>query len=156
EFHNSDDRSDMSVRIRSVVITEVKGVATSENALFALDAADLPAFKNTKTGRNKTSGDDDPRVKGVYFGGWKAETQSTWECGPVAGSKALGYTNLNEVTSAQIGIELENVTGIGLKLDPGEVVRARVVYRTAGRGRGSVYFQNSDDYSVPARVGLPN
>jgi serine/threonine protein kinase len=156
EFHNSDERPGAPVRLRSLAVAEAKGVARAETVLFALDAADLPAFRNTKTGRKKTDGDDDPRVKGVYFGGWKPETQSTWECGPAGGAKALGYTNLGDVISAQIGIELESAAGIGLKLEAGEVVRARVAYRTTGRGRGSVYFQNADDHKVPARVTLPN
>src|SRR5205085_6458484 len=97
-----------------------------------------------------------PSVGGVYLGGWKAETPSEWACGPVAGVKALGFVNLGEPPSAQIGIELENSTGLGLKIEPGHAVRARVVYRTAGKGRGSVYFQSAGgDRSVPARAVLP-
>jgi hypothetical protein len=95
-------------------------------------------------------------VQGVYFGGWKHETVSTWSCGPIAGSKAVAYTNANGVQSAQIGIELEGGTGVGLKFEPGQRLRLRVEYRTAGRGTGRAYFQNYEDWKVSEGGALPN
>jgi serine/threonine protein kinase len=155
EFHNTDERSSGAVRIRDVVVTEMKG-ALAEKVLYRLDATDLPTFKNTKLGRQKTSGDDDPKLKGVYFGAWKPESTSEWECKSVAGAKAVAISNTSEIISAQIGIELEQANGIGLKFEPGQRVRLRVVYRTAGKGRGSIYFQNYGDRKVPGRSDLPN
>jgi hypothetical protein len=92
----------------------------------------------------------------VYFHGWKQDTVSEWECGTVAGARAIGFTNINSVVSAQIGIELEQSTGVGLKFEPNQRLRVRVEYRTAGRGSGSIYFQTYEDWKVSDRVELPN
>jgi tRNA A-37 threonylcarbamoyl transferase component Bud32 len=156
EFHNSDPSPNAALRLRSAAVTELRGSAGTGDILFTLDATDLPVFKNTKRGRAITAGDPDPRVPGVYFGGWKNETVSVWSCGPVAGSKALAYANANGVQSAQIGIDLEGGTGGGLKFEPGQRLRLRVEYRTAGRGIGRAYFQNHEDWKVPDDAALPN
>ncbi len=125
-----------------------------DRVVFKLDADDVPEFKNTKTGRAKTGGDDDPQIHGVNLVGWKADSKSEWTCGPVEGAKAIGITNLNDVVSAQIGIELEHWAGATLV--PGQAIRMRVTYRTAGTGRGAMYVQSATDYKVLARVELPN
>jgi hypothetical protein len=155
EFHNTDNRPSSSVRLRDVVVTELTA-AHADKIYYQLDAADLPAFKNQKLGRNKTSGDDDPRIRGVYFGGWKPESVSEWECRTVEGEKAIAFTNLNDVNAAQIGIELEQSDGVGLTFEPGQRIRLRVVYRTAGRGNGHMYFQTYNDWEVPSRVDISN
>ncbi|MCS7023118.1 MAG: hypothetical protein NZU63_14975, partial [Gemmataceae bacterium] len=154
EFHNNDDNTQAYVRIRALKVTELPPVTAAETILFQLRAADLPDFRNTKQGRSITSGDEDPPINGVYFGGWKEETVSEWSCATIAGSKAIGITNLNEVVSAQIGIELEKA--VGVTLTPGQRVRLRVEYRTAGAAKGHIYFQTYDDWKVPFRTDLPN
>jgi serine/threonine-protein kinase len=150
EFHNGDPSA--ALRVRALVVTE-PDPASPDRVAFKLDAADVPAFRNTKTGRTKTAGDDDPVVPGVYFGGWKAETQSEWNCGPAADAKALSITNLTEPVSAQIGIELER--GAAQEFAPGQVLRAVVTYRTTGTGSGRIYFQTATDRTVPASADLP-
>lgn len=154
EFHNNDDNPEARVKIRALKVTELPSATVTEPILFQLRAADLPDFKNTKQGRSIISGDEDPAIPGVYFGGWKPETVSEYTCGLVAGSKAIGITNANEVLSAQIGIELEKQ--VGAMLTPGQRVRLRVEYRTAGSGKGHIYFQTYDDWKVPFRTDLPN
>ena len=160
EFHQTDEKPDAALRIRSLVITELKASKSipvqPEKVVFKLDAADVKPFKNTREGFQKTDGDDSPPIKGVYFGAWKKDTINAWECGTIDGVKAIGFTNLNEVNSAQIGIELESATGLGLKFEPGQLIRLRVTYKTAEKGRGAMYFQSMIDYKVPARVELPN
>jgi hypothetical protein len=154
ELHNNDSSTAAYVQIRSISIIEPTP-AVRDEVVFKLDAVDLPAFRNTKIGRKKTGGDDDPKIKDVYFGGWKPETESEWSCGLVDGVKAVGLTNLNDVMSTQIGVELEHENGPE-KFTPGEYVRMRVTYRTSGKGRGSIYFQNYDDRKVYDRATLPN
>lgn len=154
EFHNNDDNPQAYVQIRDLKVTELPSATVTEPILFQLRAADLPEFKNVKQGRSITSGDEDPAIAGVYFGGWKPETVSEWTCTTVAGSKAIGIVNVNEVLSAQIGIELEKA--VGVKLTPGQRVRLRVEYRTAGSAKGHIYFQNYEDWKVPFRTDLPN
>ena len=88
-----------------------------EELISMREACKHPAFRNAKTGQKKTSGEDEPKISGVYFGGWKPETESEWVCGPVGGAKAIGLTNLNDVMSAQIGVALEK--GVGAKRAPG-------------------------------------
>jgi eukaryotic-like serine/threonine-protein kinase len=127
-----------------------------EREVFKFDAASLPAFRTTKEGFKKTSGDDTPKLKGVYLAGWKMDSITEWECATVAGSKALGFTNINEANSAQIGMDLEKADGAGLKFEPGQKLRMRIVYRTAGMGRGQAYFQTFNDWKVINRVELPN
>ena len=153
EFHNGDPAPTASVVFRSVSVVE-PNPASADRVVFKLDAFDLPGFRNTKTGQKKTGGEDEPKITGVYFGGWKADTESEWVCAPVAGAKALGITNISDVISAQIGIELEK--GVGAKFTPNQLVRLRVTYRTSGKGRGAIYFQNADDHKVPDRALLPN
>ncbi len=155
EFHNADTSPNSAIRFRSVSVLEVSRT-TGDRVLFRLDASDLPAFKNAKLGMEKSSGDNDPRLPGVYFGGYKKETQSEWMCGPIDGVKAIGYTNLNEIKSAQIGIELESAQGIGARLDPGQRLRLRVTYRTAGQGRGNAYIQSFGDWAVLQQADLTN
>jgi eukaryotic-like serine/threonine-protein kinase len=155
EFHNTDPSPAASVRFRSVSVVEPSPVSQDRIA-FKLDAYDLPGFRNAKTGQKKTSGEDEPKIRGVYFGGWKPESESEWVCAPVAGAKAIGITNVSDVISAQIGIELESARGVGATFTPGQLVRMRVTYRTSGKGRGSIYFQNADDHKVPDRASLPN
>jgi serine/threonine-protein kinase len=150
ELHNSDAAAPL--RVRALTVTEPDPTSPDRLA-FQLDARDLPAFRNTKTGRTKAAGDDDPAVPGVYFGGWKAETQSEWNCGPAADAKALSITNLTEPVSAQIGIELER--GAAQEFAPGQVLRAVVTYRTTGTGSGRIYFQTATDRTVPASADLP-
>jgi serine/threonine protein kinase len=130
--------------------------AAPEKVLFNLAAVDLPAFKNTRTGFDKTAGMDSPFIRGVYFAGYKKETVSEWTCGPVDGRQAIGFTNVNDVVSAQIGIDLEKGDGVGLKLEPGQKVRLRVTYRTAGKAKGMIYFQTFGDWSMVATAQLPN
>jgi serine/threonine-protein kinase len=154
EFHNNDDNTQAYVHIRDLKVTELPPATVTEPILFQLRAADLPEFKNIKQGRSITSGDQDPVIAGVYFGGWKPETISEWTCGTVAGSKAIGIVNTNEVLSAQIGIELER--DIGVKLTPGQRVRLRVEYRTSGSAKGHIYFQTYEDWKVPFRTDLPS
>jgi len=153
EFHNGDDNTQAYVQIRDLKVTELPSATLTESILFQLRAADLPEFKNTKQGRSIISGDADPLLAGVYFGGWKPETLSEWTCGIVAGSKAIGIVNVNEVLSAQIGIELEKAAGV--KLTPGQRVRLRVEYRTVGEAKGRVYVQTYDDWKVPFSTDLP-
>ena len=150
EFHNGDPAAPL--RVRALAVTE-PDAPPADRVAFKLDAADLPAFRNTKTGRTKAAGDDDPVVPGVYFGGWKPETRSEWSCGPVAEAKALALANLTEPPSAQIGIQLEG--GAAQPFAPGQVLRATVTYRTTGTGSGRVYFQTSTDHKVPAAANLP-
>lgn len=154
EFHNNDDNPQAYVQIRDLKVTELPSATVTEPILFQLRATDLPEFKNVKQGRSITSGDEDPAIAGVYFGGWKPETVSEWTCTTVAGSKAIGIVNVNEVLSAQIGIELEKA--VGVKLTPGQRVRLRVEYRTAGSAKGHIYFQNYEDWKVPFRTDLPS
>jgi serine/threonine-protein kinase len=154
ELHNNDASTAAYVQIRSISIVEPTP-AVRDQGVFKLDAFDLPGFRNIKMGKKKTSGEDDPNLKDVYFGGWKPETESEWVCGPIEGVKAVGLTNLNDVMSAQIGIELEYPNGVE-KFIPGQYVRMRVTYRTSGKGRGNIYFQNSDDHKVFDRASLPN
>jgi serine/threonine protein kinase len=154
EFHNNDDNTQAYVQIRDLKVTELPPATLNESILYQLRAADLPEFKNIKQGRSITSGNPDPVIAGVYFGGWKPETISEWTCGTVAGSKAIGIVNVNEVLSAQIGIELEKA--VGVKLTPGQKVRLRVEYRTAGSAEGRIYFQTYDDWKVPFSTDLPN
>lgn len=154
EFHNQDDNSQAYVQIRELKVTELPPAAAMEPILFQLRAADLPEFKNVKQGRSITSGDEDPAIAGVYFGGWKPETVSEWTCATVAGSKAIGIVNVNEVLSAQIGIELEKA--VGVKLTPGQRVRLRVEYRTVGSAKGRIYFQTYEDRKVPFQTDLPS
>ena len=156
EFHNNDNSPDAYLRLRSLVVSELKGTSAIEKVVFKLDASELPEFKNAKLGQSITSGDGDPKVKGVYFGGWKPESVSEWSCSTVAGSKAIGYTNINDVNSAQLGIELEQASGIGLRFEPGQRIRLRIEYRTAGKGSGHAYFQTYEDWKVPDRGELPN
>jgi eukaryotic-like serine/threonine-protein kinase len=153
EFHNNDSSPGAAVWFRTVSVVEPSAVSP-DRVVFKLDAFDLPGFRNAKTGRTKTSGEDDPKIPGIYFAGWKPETLSEWVCGPVAGAKAIGITNLSDVISAEIGIDLEDAKGVGLRFSPGQIVRVRVTYRTAGKGRGSVFVQNSDDRKVPDRANL--
>ncbi len=154
EFHNDDSSPDAYLRVRSLAVTETSG--TADRVLFKLEASGLPDFKNAKMGQTLTSGTEAPRLKGVYFGGWKPETISEWVCGMVGGSKAIGYTNVNDVNSAQIGIELEGADGLGLKFEPGQRIRLRIEYQTAGRGSGHAYFQTYGDWKVSDRGDLPN
>lgn len=153
EFHFTETNPGAALRVRSVSVVEPNPISP-DRPVFALDAVTLPNFTNAKTGRDKTGGDNDPKVPGVYFGGWKPDTQSEWTCGPIAGARAVGITNLSDVLSAQIGIELEGA--VGLKFVPGQIVRVRVTYRTAAKGRGTAYLQNIDDRKTPARADLPN
>ncbi|MBN9118353.1 MAG: serine/threonine protein kinase [Planctomycetes bacterium] len=153
EFHSGDALPGNVVRLRAVSAAEPTA-ASPDRVVFKLDAYDLPGFKNTKTGRTKTGGEDEPMIAGVSFAAWKPETESEWVCGPVAGAKAIGITNLNDAVSAQIGVELEGAAG--LKFAPGQIVRVRVTYRTSGKGHGSVYVQNADDKTAPDRAGLPS
>jgi serine/threonine protein kinase len=128
-----------------------------EREVFKLDAADLPAFRFTKQGRDQvTEGEDPTKIKGVGFIGWKKETISEWETSVVAGAKVVGFTNVNETKSAQIGIDLEAANGVGLKFEPGAQLRLRVVYRTAGKCHGRMYFQSYTDWKVQDSVELPN
>ena len=79
----------------------------------------------------------------------------TWEFTELDGYETpIKDAHLNDVVSAQIGIELEK--GVGAKFAPGQIVRLRVTYRTAGKGRGGVYFQNADDHKVFDRATLLN
>lgn len=153
EFHNSDDNTNAVTLIRALKIIELPSVLQNEAVLFRLNAADLPEFKNTKQGRSIVSGDEDPVIPGVYFSGWKPETVSEYTCGVVAGSKAIGITNVNEIISAQIGIELERAVGAHLR--PGQQVHLRVEYRTANQGQGRIYFQTYDDWKVLFHTDLP-
>ena len=154
EFHALDGDSDRKFQVRSFEVLELGN--TAEKVLFQLDAADIAPFKNTRRGFEKTAGDDPPSIRGVYFHGWKPETVSEWECKTVAGAKAIGYTNVNEVNSAQIGLELEQASGIALKFEPGQRVRVRVVYRTEGKGRGHLYAQTYGDWKVSDHANMPS
>jgi hypothetical protein len=156
EIHALDANPGRKFLIRSFEVTELGVAAPPEKVLFQMDAADIAPFKNTRQGSQKTAGDDSPNIRGVYFHAWKPETISEWECGTVAGVKAIGYTNVNAVNSAQIGIELEQAGGLGLKFEPGQRVRLRVTYRTAGKGRGHMYFQTYEDWQVSDRMDLPS
>jgi serine/threonine protein kinase len=128
-----------------------------EREVFRLDAADLPSFRFTKEGRDMvTDGEDPTKIKGVGFIGWKKETISEWETSVIAGAKVVGFTNVNDTKSAQIGIDLEAANGVGLKFDAGAQLRLRVVYRTGGKGKGHIYFQSYGDWKVMDRVDLPN
>jgi serine/threonine protein kinase len=128
-----------------------------EREVFKLDAADLPSFRFTKEGRDMvTDGEDPTKIKGVGFIGWKKETISEWETSVIAGAKVVGFTNVNETKSAQIGIDLEAANGVGLKFEPGAQLRLRVVYRTAGKCRGRMYFQTFTDWKVAESIDLPN
>jgi serine/threonine-protein kinase len=155
EFHFTDPAPDAAFRLRALGVTEPNS-ASPDKQMFVLDAAALPDFQNLKTGRDKTAGDDDPRVPGVQFVGWKAETRGAWTCGPVADARAIGITNLNDVLSAQIGVDLEGNPGANLRFEPGQIVRLRVTYRTTGKGRGETYFQNIDDRKTFGQTALPN
>jgi eukaryotic-like serine/threonine-protein kinase len=150
EFHNGDAAAPL--RVRALTVTE-PDATPADRVAFKLDAADMPAFRNTKTGRTKNTGDDDPAVPGVYFGGWKPETPNEWSCGPVADGKALSVVNADAPVSAQIGIQLES--GAAQPFVPGQVLRAVVTYRTTGTGSGRTYFQTSTDRTVPASANLP-
>ncbi|HSQ55987.1 MAG TPA: hypothetical protein VLM40_09580, partial [Gemmata sp.] len=156
EFHALDGEPAHKFQIRSFEVTELGSGTGGEKVFFELDASDLPNFKNTKQGSQRTAGDSDPTIRGVYFHGWKPESISEWECKTIAGARAIGFTNLNGVNSAQIGIELEQPGGLNLKFKSGDRVRLRVEYRTAGRGRGHMYFQTYEDWKVSDRIDLPN
>jgi hypothetical protein len=153
EFHNNDNNPSAYLRLRSVTVTQLNGA--TERVLYKLEASELPDFKNTRRGRVLSSGTEPAPVKGLYFGGWKPETVSEWTCGMVAGFKAIGYTNVNEVNSAQIGLELEGEGGLGLKFEPGQLVRMRIEYLTSGRGHGRAYFQTYGDSRVFGIGELP-
>ena len=132
-------------------------VPGGDRVVYRLDAAELPAFKTTKLGRNRTAGDDTPRLPGLFFGGHKADTVSEWVGGPVGGVQAIGFTNRNTPHSAQIGIDLEGPNSVGLTLTPGNKYRLTVTYQTAGAATGQMYFQTNRDWSLPAGiVELPN
>lgn len=152
EFHNTDPTEPVYLTAVSVVEPDP---ASPDRVVFKLDAGTLPDFRNTKTGRTKTSGDDAPRIPGVGFVGYKPETESAWVCGPIGGAKAIGYTNLSDVLSTQIGIELEDPKGVGATFEPGQLVRVRITYRTSGKGRGAAYFQTPADWKTYDRVTLP-
>src|SRR5262245_36108379 len=154
EFHNTDSAPNASVRFRDVVVIEPNPVSL-DRVVFKLDAADLPMFRNAKRGKSKTTGDDDPPLTGIYLGGWKPETESEWTCKPYMDVKAIGFTNLNDVVSAQIGIELEAANGKALKFAQGQIIRITATYRTTGKARGSLYVQNADDKKVPDRANMP-
>jgi serine/threonine-protein kinase len=152
EFHNNDGSAGAPVRLRSVSAVEPSPTGT-DRVVFKLDALDLPDFQVAKTGRNRTAGNE-PNIRGVGFDAWKPETSGEWACGGAAGARAISVVNLNDPFSAQIGLELEG--GAGLKLTPGQIVRIRITYRTAGTGHGSAYVQNADDFKIPDRATLPN
>jgi serine/threonine protein kinase len=126
----------------------------TEPVLFNLAAVDLPKFHFTRTGFDHTGGDPPPRLRGVTLGGYKKETHSAWTCAMVDGRQALSFTNLNDVISAQVAIELESPEGLGLTLEPGQQVRLRVTYQTAGETRGQMYFQTYADWSLIATQPL--
>lgn len=149
EFHNGDPVE--SLRVRALTVLE-PNAESADRVAFRLDATDLPAFRATKTGQQKTAGEDPPALTGVSFGGWKAETQSEWVNGPVGSVKALALTNLNDVISAQIAVDLERAAG---PFEPGQLLRAKVVYRTAPGGRGRAYFQTAGEYKVVGSADLP-
>ncbi len=154
EFHNSDERPSASIRIRSLEVTPTKG--RPETVLFTLNAADLPDFKNSRQGSQLIQGPLPPGPRGVYFHGWKSQTHSEWECRDFDGVKAVSFCNVNDVVSAQIGLELETPNGIGLRIEPGSQIRARVVYRTTGTASGRMYFQTSDFKTLLGNSTLPN
>ncbi|MBY0458894.1 MAG: hypothetical protein K2V38_16270, partial [Gemmataceae bacterium] len=149
EFHNNDP-SGSAFRLRSLTVTE-PNPENPDRVRFELDAASLPDFGNKKLGRRKVSGDDDPRVRGVAFVGYRADTESQWTCGPVGDgsgrAKAVGFTNVNASISTQIAIELEGNNGTGVSFAPGQLIRVRITYRTAGKAHGQAYFQHQGDYS---------
>jgi hypothetical protein len=145
EFHNNDAAANAPIRISRILVTELKPAnPLEERVAFRLDAAVLPDFKFTKQGTDTVSGDKIERIKGVTFSAYKKETLNDWTCGPVAGAKAIGLTNISETKSTQIAIELEKADGLALKFEPGQILKLRVVYRTAGKGRGSMSFQTND------------
>lgn len=157
EFHNLDSDPNSSLRLRTVTITELKSTNhAAEKLVFKLDADELPEFRTTKQGGEKKSGDATPKVPGVSFSAYKPETVNEWVCGPKDGVKAIGFTNINDVRSAQIAVDLENESGLGLKFEPNQKLRLRVVYRTTGIGRGNMYFQTLGDWKGLGFVPLPN
>ncbi len=157
EFHNSDDRPEAAIRFRSVVVTPEPKAATTEKVLFAFDAANVPAFKNTKLGSKTIEGATESKLpRGVSIRGWKPETQSMWQSAELEGVNAIGFANLNDVISAQIAVGLEMPGGVGVTIEPGQAVRLRVEYRTTGTGRGTMSFQAITDSKILARAILPN
>jgi hypothetical protein len=153
EFHNVDASPNAALRLRAMTVKE-QIARDQDRVVFKLDATDLPGFRTTKLGQKKTGGEDMPTIQGVAFGAYKAESESEWVCGPIGDAKAIGFTNLNDVNSTQIAIEMEKQTG--LKFAPGQLIRVRVTYRTTGKGRGNLYCQTYDDWKVSDRVNLPN
>jgi len=154
EFHNSDERPSASIRIRSLEVTPLKG--RPERVLFALNAADLPDFRSSLEGSQLVAGRPPIAPRGVGFRGWKPQTHSDWECGSFGGVRAVSFCNVNDVVSAQIALELESAAGIGLKINPGTQLRARVAYRTTGTAAGRMYFQTADFKTGLGSTSLPN
>jgi serine/threonine protein kinase len=157
EFHDNDSSPNAAFRLRSVTISELKPVGPgSDKVLFELAAADVPEFRATLQGNSKTSGNLPPKIKGLSIGAYKKETVNEWSCGPVQGEKVLACTNVNEVRSTQMVVELENESGLGLKFRENQRLRVRIVYRTEGRGRGQVIFQTYGDWKSVAYAPLRN
>jgi serine/threonine protein kinase len=157
EFHNTDSDPKASFRLRSIAVSELKpAVPLVEKVLFELDAADVPQFRTTRLGSETKDGDSLPTIKGVNLTAYKKETLHEWSCGQVDGVKAIGLTNVNDVRSTQIAVELESEYGLDLQLEESQRLRLRVTYRTAGLGRGNMYFQTYGDWKGLGTVMLPN
>ena len=133
------------VRIRSLELTD----PAAGGPVFRLSAADLPTFRNTKTGSQVTQGTQPDLGKGLYMHGHKSDTAGEYFCEQVDGQKAVGWANAGGPASGQIGIELEGTPpAAAAPLVAGKKYRTQVVYKTTGGTRGAVYVQTYDDWKI--------
>jgi hypothetical protein len=148
EFHNSDSSPDAVLRLRSVVVTELRKVPTATPTpppattpdgagpvIYRLDADKVAPFRVVKENLKRTSGDAERLPAGVGCYCWKADGVGEFRCESVDGVAALGVTNLSDQKSAQFAFELEK--GLGLSLEAGKSYRVKVEYMTRNEAAGS-------------------
>jgi hypothetical protein len=137
------------LRIGAFEIADPSGGAGRD--VFRLSAAELPLFRNTKTGFDVDSGEQPELGKGVFFAAHRPDTAAEYFCAVTDGQKALGWANLKGEPTGQLGIELEAPPGQQNGAATGALVAGRkyrtsVTYKTAGGTKGGLYYQTQQTY----------
>ncbi len=121
-------------------------------AVFALDLGGLPTFRGQFADGHAADGVP-TSSGGVSWYCWKKESVAEFRGEPTDAGPALGMTNLNDDTSAQLNLPLDDATG-GVSLQAGKRYVLRVQYRTTNDAAGSLQVRTPDDKAV-SRADLP-
>ena len=120
--------------------------------VFALDLSGLPAFRGRfADGR---AGDGVPTgIPGLGWYCWKKESAAEFRGEPTDAGPALGMTNLNDDSSAQFNLPLDEAPG-DVSLKAGQRYVLRVQYRTTNDAAGNIQVRTLD-YQTVGRADLP-